>query len=188
MASENGRDPIGFLFNGVYIFGPDSLSLKKLEEQGGVDSCGGYTGFKKHHHHDFNQLPSCILGNEADHSPMIGFLIDGFPVYGPNSAGGAPPTDLDACGGHTHANNEGGLGYHYHLTGSEAGEGSFGHCFRGCLPDINPDGENLEMESFQMCRREGSPPEPGVYVTDISQSSDPHHIYTIADEDCGKTF
>ena len=38
--------------------------------------------------------------NSNSHSPLVGFMLDGIPIYGPQGAGGQAPTDLDQCGGH----------------------------------------------------------------------------------------
>jgi hypothetical protein len=47
------------------------------------------------------------------HSPLLGFMADGIPIYGPAGMNGTAPGDLDDCNGHT----DDGLGfYHYHVT------------------------------------------------------------------------
>ena len=47
------------------------------------------------------------------HPPLIGYSMDGFPLYGRYLDSTAPgaSTALDPCGGHTHS---GVAGYHYH--------------------------------------------------------------------------
>lgn len=37
---------------------------------------------------------------DGDHSPIVGFMIDGYAIYGPQGEDGDVPTDLDECGGH----------------------------------------------------------------------------------------
>lgn len=49
--------------------------------------------------------------SEDSHSPMVGFLLDGIPIYGPRGAQGLAPTDLDQCGGHASDLDF----YHYHF-------------------------------------------------------------------------
>lgn len=39
----------------------------------------------------------------GQHSPPIGWALDGYPIFGPYSIGGAVPTDLDSCYGHVRA-------------------------------------------------------------------------------------
>ena len=55
------------------------------------------------------------------HPPLIGYSMDGFPLYGRylDSAAPGASTALDPCGGHTHSGVAGGIadsvvGYHYH--------------------------------------------------------------------------
>ena len=68
---------------------------------------------------------STFLGQ---HSPLIGWIFDGFGLYGQYSVNGVVPTDLDQCGGHTHDIN-GSMVYHYHMPNSFPW--SIG-CFTGC--------------------------------------------------------
>jgi hypothetical protein len=48
------------------------------------------------------------------HSGIVGYINDGFPIYGYNGEEGKEMSneDLDECHGHAH----GSLGYHYHAT------------------------------------------------------------------------
>ena len=51
---------------------------------------------------------------ENGHSGIVGYINDGFPIYGYNGVEGKEMSneDLDECHGHNH----GTLGYHYHAT------------------------------------------------------------------------
>lgn len=48
------------------------------------------------------------------HSTIVGYIRDGFPLYGYYGVGGVElqNSDLDACHGHSDAER----GYHYHAT------------------------------------------------------------------------
>ncbi|MFM7852722.1 MAG: YHYH protein [Flammeovirgaceae bacterium] len=64
-------------------------------------------------------------------SALLGFLLDGFPVYGPNENGKTiTNTDLDAYHGHTGVTTEYPNGiYHYHITSADPyinGSGYYG--------------------------------------------------------------
>ena len=69
--------------------------------------CSGHSPNSGDYHYHFP--PSCLLaqavatnpvtGDAADHSPQIGWSLDGFPVYGPLYTGGVAVTALDDCGG-----------------------------------------------------------------------------------------
>jgi len=62
-----------------------------------MDDCGGHAN-PYHHHTD----PTCLYDASAEgHSALVGVMLDGRAVFGRNEASGAPPADLDACGGHT---------------------------------------------------------------------------------------
>jgi len=106
--------PIGVAVNGIPFFnqynreGQDAVRLEVF------DSCCGHPNeFGMYHYHKY---PSCIKSPFHDpkgkHSPLIGFMFDGYAVYGPNGENGQPPKDLDECNGHWDAVR----GYHYHVT------------------------------------------------------------------------
>jgi len=66
--------------------------------------------------------PTCVKSPFKDdgkqHSPVIGFAFDGFPLYGPYESNGVLAKDLekstalDVCSGHIDEIR----GYHYHVT------------------------------------------------------------------------
>ncbi len=92
-----------------------------------VDSCNGHplalladgTGGGNYHYHGVPYCLTDIIDVEGEHSSVLGFLVDGFPFYGPQDAGGVTITsdELDTCSGHVGATPEFPDGiYHYHLT------------------------------------------------------------------------
>lgn len=105
-----------------------------------VDSCNGHplalaadgTGSGDYHYHG---VPYCItdaIDTDGEHSRILGFLLDGFPFYGPQDVDGAIITsdDLDECSGHVGPTPEFPDGiYHYHLT--EDRSPYTVDCFRG---------------------------------------------------------
>ncbi len=115
--------PIGTAINGVVFFNPfEAGGMNAVEGYSEVwlDACCGHpqqTGV--YHYHKY---PSCVKSPFADdskqHSPVIGFAFDGFPVYGPYEAAGVMARDLpgeralDVCNGH----EDPARGYHYHVT------------------------------------------------------------------------
>ncbi|CAI5983117.1 unnamed protein product [Closterium sp. NIES-64] len=67
----------------------------------------------------------------GQHSPLVGFLADGIPLYGPRGAGGALPSGLDECGGHVgDGSGSEPAFYHYHV-GSTAPYTVA--CLKGCV-------------------------------------------------------
>lgn len=109
--------PIGVAINGVPFYNPynaegrDAVMGPNAEI---FDSCCGHPDQLGRYH--YHQYPVCIKSPFHDepgkHSPLIGWAFDGFAIYGPNGEGGKPPSNLDACNGHTDSTR----GYHYHVT------------------------------------------------------------------------
>lgn len=92
-----------------------------------VDSCNGHplalnadgTGQGNYHYHGIPYCLTDIVDLEGEHSSILGFLVDGFPFYGPKGESGVTITsdDLDECSGHLGATPEFPEGiYHYHIT------------------------------------------------------------------------
>ena len=135
---------LGVLLNGVNVYGvgspcgfnsncpntdPSAPSeyVDAVESEGiTTDSCGGHAdpnGFYHIHQlatqHADSQRKACELPSDTvgNHSELLGWMLDGFGLYGPNSQGGVKPTQLDECGGHTHE-IDGNMTYHYHVPDS----------------------------------------------------------------------
>eukprot|EP00731_Ephydatia_muelleri_P010862 Em0005g1448a len=146
---------LGVFLNGVRIFGfgsPCGFSstcpatdasaptnyVDAVQSEGRTtDYCGGHADPMSHYHIHSGlgignatqraacNLPADVAGN---HSELLGWMIDGFAMYGRYSLGGQVPTQLDACHGHTH-DISGVPTYHYHLP--DAFPWTIG-CFKGC--------------------------------------------------------
>jgi hypothetical protein len=115
--------PVGMALNGVVFFNPfeqEGMNAVEGYTEVWLDSCCGHpqqTGV--YHYHKY---PSCVKSPFSDdgkqHSPVLGFAFDGFPVYGPYESDGLMAMDikdgkaLDACSGH----KDDSRGYHYHVT------------------------------------------------------------------------
>lgn len=74
-------------------------------------------------------LPEKLKDKPGEHSPLVGFALDGIPIFGPNTVGGKLPTDLDECNGHTSTQYP---YYHYHMSTTYP---YVIGCFRGCVCD-----------------------------------------------------
>jgi len=120
--------PVGTALNGVVFFNPfEQGGMNAVEGYSEVwlDACCGHpqqTGV--YHYHKY---PVCVKSPFKDdgkqHSPIIGFAWDGFPIHGPYEANGVmardldsqptpPAPPLDVCNGHEDPIR----GYHYHAT------------------------------------------------------------------------
>ena len=149
--------PIGIALNGVAIWGPSKSDGDDtiINEYNNYDQCGGIstppsnfafsapiTGY---YHYRIMPGTSNVLnspislcsesiawydeskGTSNGHSPIIGFMADGIPIYGPYSTKGKQPNDLDICGGH--ASDEYKY-YHYHFQPKYPYSVN---CLRGCV-------------------------------------------------------
>lgn len=142
----------------------DNLSLNGVYF---IDACNGHplaTGQSYHYH----GVPYCItdaVDVPGQHSTIIGFALDGFPIYGSKDAGGALITNgqLDECSGHVGPTPEFPDGiYHYHLT--EDGAPYSIDCFHGVIdyagggPGGPPPGAGGDGGPPQGERPDGPPP------------------------------
>jgi hypothetical protein len=106
--------PIGMALNGVAIFNDreggnvpvDAGTLTTFDRGGAHSGPGGL--YHYHFNGDFTSK------NDAK---LIGYLRDGFPIYGRKDTTGIVPTNLDVNGGHVGPTQNYPAGiYHYHCT------------------------------------------------------------------------
>lgn len=123
--------PIGVSLNGVPLFnqyaGPNNQPLSG--EIASFDQWWGHPAGQSDYHYHLE--PLYLTTVKASKSSLIGFLLDGFPVYGPEENGATVlNTSLDAYHGHTHATADFPQGiYHYHITNTDPyinGNGFYG--------------------------------------------------------------
>lgn len=121
---------IGVTLNGVPFYnqyaGPNQPLTNEVVS---FDRYWGHPGPGGTYH--YHVEPLYLTGVKVGRSALLGFLLDGFPVYGPQE-NGAPVVEssLDAYHGHTHATADFSTGtYHYHVTNTDPyinGAGYFG--------------------------------------------------------------
>lgn len=107
---------IGVALNGVPYFNQYAAMNSPLtNEINGFDQWWGHpqqTGI--YHYH---VEPIYLTTVKASKSALMGFLLDGFPVYGPKETDNSNPAGLDVYHGHTHVTADYPAGiYHYHVT------------------------------------------------------------------------
>ena len=104
---------IGITKNGVLIYsGADGRGEDAVAREI-VDIFGGHPARTEYHYHLIpERFDDAHLSD--GHSGIVGYINDGFPIYGYKGVGGIEMSndDLDLCHGHEH----GILGYHYHAT------------------------------------------------------------------------
>ncbi len=118
-----GFGPAGFSLTGAAIYhGASTLGTDAAAHEM-LDRFGGHTdGTERYHYHFPSQdLQDHIHVHEEGHSALMGYMLDGFGIYGPHGEDGEllSSEDLDECHGHTHEILWDGQMiemYHYHWT------------------------------------------------------------------------
>ena len=104
---------IGITLNGVVLYNAADARGNDAAAHEIVDVYGGHPAMSDYHYHFVpERLEPARLAD--GHSGIIGYIRDGFAIYGYRGVGGGEVSnaDLDECHGHAH----GSLGYHYHAT------------------------------------------------------------------------
>ena len=121
---------IGVSLNGVAFYnqyaGPNNQAL--TNEINSFDQYNGHPQQQGQYHYHVEPL---YLTEQKGKTALLGFLLDGFPVYGPReNAKLVTNDDLDEFHGHKHATADYPDGiYHYHITNNDPylnGSGYYG--------------------------------------------------------------
>ncbi|MFM8953850.1 MAG: YHYH protein, partial [Planctomycetaceae bacterium] len=127
--------PIGVMANGVIFHNPFDERINE-DAVWRLDRCCGHPSpIQRYHYH---QYPVCMNtpwdDQGEEHSPLLGFAFDGFPLYGPYEGKGVlakdsrdnPLNDFNV-----HYDKE--RGWHYHVT-----PGKFPHLIGGFWGEPDP--------------------------------------------------
>lgn len=109
--------PIGVAINGVPFYNQYAAMYAALTtETHTLDQYWGHAQFTGQYH--YHVEPIYLTQTKLTRSSLLGFLLDGFPVYGPEENGKVlTSSDLDTYHGHTTATADYPNGvYHYHFT------------------------------------------------------------------------
>jgi YHYH protein len=113
---------VGFALSGVAIFNAFDLQGRDAPAYEVQDKCNGHPERGgQYHYHDWSECIGDKAGAVGKHSDHVGFMLDGFPIFGLKGERGKEVTnaDLDECHGHTHEVEIDGkkvTTYHYHFT------------------------------------------------------------------------
>lgn len=119
VAATHATTPMGVMgvaLNGVPFFNQYAAGGSPLtNEINGFDQWWAHPQQTGMYH--YHVEPKYLTTVKATKSSLMGFLLDGFPVYGPEESNGSAPTGLDVYHGHTHitADYPSGI-YHYHIS------------------------------------------------------------------------
>lgn len=108
-----GMGAIGITLNGVVLYNAVDARGNDAVANEIVDVYGGHPAMTDYHYHNVPERLDASSGSDG-HSGIIGYIRDGFALYGYHGVTGTELSnaDLDVCHGHSH----GALGYHYHAT------------------------------------------------------------------------
>lgn len=112
---------IGILLTGARLYNALDAAGRDAAAHEVQDACGGHPQRRGiYHYHDLSRCMTQV-DTVGSHSPLVGYIADGFGIYGNLGEQGKALTnaDLDACHGHTHALTMNGATvtqYHYHTT------------------------------------------------------------------------
>lgn len=112
---------IGVALSGGLFFNALDADRRDAVANEIFDACEGHPQQQGQYHYHHNS-PCFNQGNEGEHSPLLGYALDGFGLYGARGENGKILTnmELDECHGHTgsaldrqgNSANE----YHYHIN------------------------------------------------------------------------
>ena len=107
---------IGISLNGVPFFNQYAAGGSPLtNEINSFDQWWGHPQMSGMYH--YHVEPLYLTTVKASKLALMGFLLDGFPVYGPKEENNTDPTGLDVYHGHTHITADYPAGiYHYHFS------------------------------------------------------------------------
>jgi hypothetical protein len=138
-SSDTPLGVMGVAVNGVALFNQYAAGRTPLTSE--ILSFDRYNGHPQQsgmYHYHIEPVYLTAQGS----SRLVGVLLDGFPVYGTRDSGGAVPSGLDACNGHTGATPEFPAGiYHYHIVAQPP---YIAGCFRGQPGTASGPGLRLE--------------------------------------------
>ena len=165
----------GVTYDGGMIFSAFAAAVTLTDYQSSApylegysfDQCGGHSSSTSKASYHYHVPPSCLLAqlgmSDGAHSPQVGWMADGFPVYGPlgpsgtamktcTVTGGTIGQDVctDDCGGY-YGDTGDGYKYRYYMMGTfndgkctelpaQAAGGGADYfpftpkCLRGCCP------------------------------------------------------
>lgn len=109
---------IGIALNGVPFFNQYAAGGAALTgEVNGFDQAWGHPQQSGMYHYHVEPYFLTTVKAGATKWGLMGFLLDGFPVYGPKEENNTDPIGLDVYHGHTHVTADFSTGiYHYHIT------------------------------------------------------------------------
>ena len=129
---------VGIARNGVVIFDGLDAGNRDAVAWEVQDACGGHPQMSGMYH--YHSLPSCLTQSKSRKSKLVGFALDGFPIYNGRDEDGKrlENSDLDVCHGRTsRVNLDGEKVRIYHYEATREFPYTVG-CFRGTPVNTGP--------------------------------------------------
>ena len=125
---------IGIAINGVVFYNPFDAGMEDATDL--MDRCCGHPSPDNRYH--YHKYPVCVKSPFVDdgdeHSPLIGWAFDGFPIYGPYEAKGVMAKDAeDNPLNEFNVHHDEVRGWHYHVT-----PGKFPYVIGGYWGEVDP--------------------------------------------------
>lgn len=141
-APSNINGNVGVAFNGIRFDGPaPTAAILGAYTLAPFDDCGGHINLPVgYHYHAVTSDCLTTIASDDGHAGMIGYAMDGFPMYEMLDADGTEPDDLDGCRGHS----DDVRGYHYHVSGP--GENMILGCWAGLVVQTGGGGGGEAMD------------------------------------------
>jgi len=163
LTATTGVGATALMVNGVPLFNatkPSQVGNQSTYQAaadplltGELDHCDGHSGRGDDYH--YHAYPTCLVSalvsfthSTSSKVGILGWALDGFPIYGLTEPNGTPATKLDSCMGHDLKN---GLGYHYHFSLSAPYSPM---CFHGLVP---PENNPEHQPAAAPARQAGAP-------------------------------
>ena len=117
---------VGLSLSGVHFDLPAPVdAILSAYTIAAFDDCGGHINTVVGYHYHGARGCSEEIAQADGHAPLIGYAMDGYPIFAMLDEEGEEAGELDECRGQT----DDVRGYHYHAA--SAGENMFIGCFRG---------------------------------------------------------
>ncbi|MEL6814958.1 MAG: YHYH protein, partial [Cyanobacteria bacterium J06598_3] len=133
---------IGIALNGVGFDPPaPTQAILSAHTLAPFDDCGGHINLNVGYHYHAHTGCTTEVTQLDEHAPLIGYMLDGFPLYARLDKNGEDTSSLDQCRGEYDEKR----GYHYHA--GEPGNNAIIDCFQGeqgCKLEGNGEGESCD--------------------------------------------
>ncbi len=172
--------PIGVAINGIPIFNPCvqngncTAASGDTKGEGQLDICNGHAGRADDYH--YHAAPLCLMAGQSTNywnTHPVGWLLDGFGVFGYNNADGSTPS-RDSCGGTTISGAQVPSGYPY--TYAYHVINTFPYITNNCISGVpSPDLPNQGSKYHPMRQ----PPVTPFNDTNMTLTTDPTDGYQV---------